>query len=256
MISETFCIGNSSIHTMDPRLKVTAATVYSFVVALLEAFDPLILAVAFSIVLTVSAKLNLFAVSKRLILVNGFVALFWVILPLTYPGEAMFTVGPLEFSEPGILIAGRITLKSNAIMLAFMALVSTTSIATLGYAMGRMHFPDKLIQLFLLTYRYIFVIEQEYLRLAKAAKIRGFKAATNLHTYRTYAYFVGMLFVRAADRAEQVHKAMRCRGFKGKFYSLQAFSLSRMDILWTGIFSAVITVLGVMEWCPGVRLLS
>jgi cobalt/nickel transport system permease protein len=248
MISETFCIGASLIHRMDPRLKLTVAALYSSVIALMSSLETLALSLGFSLILTCLARLNLRELIRRLILINGFAALFWLILPLTYPGDTLFTVGPVEFSKDGILMALRITLKTNAIMLGFLALISTASIATLGYALGRMHVPDKLVQLLLLTYRYIFVIEQEYTRLARAAKVRGFKAGSNLHTYRTYAYFIGMLFVRAADRAEQVHKAMRCRGFSGKFYSLHVFSLTCQDRIWTAIFFTAILILGVMEW--------
>ncbi len=58
----------------------------------------------------------------------------------------------------------------------------------------------------------------------RAVKIRNFRPATNLHTYRTYAYLVGMLFVHASERARRVHLAMKCRGFEGRFYSLDHFS--------------------------------
>ena len=100
-------------------------------------------------------------------------------------------------------------------------------LATLGYALNRLRVPDKIVHLLLMTYRYVFVLEQEYQRLMRAVKIRGFQPATNLHTYRTYAYVVGMLFVRAAERAERVQQAMLCRGFKRKFYCLQEFKADR-----------------------------
>ncbi len=82
-----------------------------------------------------------------------------------------------------------------------------------------------------------FVIESEYLRLVRAMKIRSFKPGTNMHTYKTYAYLIGMIFVRASARAQRVHQAMMCRGFKGKFYSLYKFSSTRLS--W--IFSTVMT---------------
>jgi len=58
-----------------------------------------------------------------------------------------------------------------------------------------------------------------------------------MHTYKTYAYLIGMIFVRAAARAQRVHQAMICRGFKGKFYSLYKFSSTGLS--W--IFSTVMT---------------
>jgi cobalt/nickel transport system permease protein len=99
-----------------------------------------------------------------------------------------------------------------------------------------------------MTYRYIFVIEQEYKRLLRAAKIRGFQPGTNLNTYRTYSYVIGMLFVRSAARAERVHQAMLCRGFKGKFYSLQEFQTGRAGWLFSIIMTVLVIGLALMEW--------
>ena len=99
-----------------------------------------------------------------------------------------------------------------------------------------------------MTYRYIFVIEEEYLRLMRAAKIRGFRPGTNANTYRTYSYVIGMLFVRAAARAERVHQAMRCRGFNGKFYSLQEFQTNATSWVFAMMMTTIMVGLALMEW--------
>ena len=91
-------------------------------------------------------------------------------------------------------------------------------------------------------------MKQEYERLLRAAKARGFKPKTNMHTYRTYAYLVGMLLVRAVERAERVHKAMICRGFRGRFYSLHKFSMSPLDWVWSIVFGVLLTVMELIEW--------
>ena len=120
MIREPFAIGNSLIHSLDPRLKVIIATAYSFVVALSTQFTTLLAALALSILLIGLARLNAREVAKRVAVVNGLVVFFWVVLPLTFPGEMLFHVGPLAVTRSGVLLAAQITLKSNAILLAFM----------------------------------------------------------------------------------------------------------------------------------------
>jgi cobalt/nickel transport system permease protein len=57
-----------------------------------------------------------------------------------------------------------------------------------------------------------------------------------------------MLFVRAAARAERVHQAMLCRGFKGKFYSLQDFHMSSASWIFALLMTVVIFGLLFMEW--------
>ena len=248
MLQEPFATGTSPIHRLDPRSRIVMATLFAFLVALSNRFPALIAACAFSFLLVGISRLPAKEVLKRIVLVNGFVLFFWLVVPVTYPGESLFSLGPLTVSREGVLVAARITLKSNAILLAFIALVATSSVATLGAALGRLGVPEKIVYLLLLNYRYIFVMEEEYHRLVRSAVVRGFQPSTSLHTYKTMAYLVGMLFVRASERAERVYMAMLCRGFTGKFYSLQEFSFSRRDWVWLFSITAVLLALGGIEW--------
>ncbi len=114
--------------------------------------------------------------------------------------------------------------------------------------MHELGIPKKLVHLFFFTQRYIHVIYSEYVRLRDAMKIRGFTPGTNFHTYKSYAYMVGMLLVRSCDRAQRVHNAMLCRGFKGSLYSLSDFSIKSTDVFSFVIMLGLIIVLGVLEW--------
>ncbi len=121
--------------------------------------------------------------------------------------------------------------------------------------MDRLKLPKKLILLLLLTYRYLHVLEQEYKRLMTAAKLRCFKPGNNLHTYKTYAYLVGMLLVRASLKGEQVYKAMICRGFKGEFKTIQEFPLKTSDLIFLGFMIFYLIGLGIVEWSNSIQQL-
>jgi cobalt/nickel transport system permease protein len=248
MIQETFAIGSSPMHRMDPRLKIVAATVFSVQTAISDNFVTLITALVLGIVMVILARLNFLLVLKRLLIVNGFIFFLWVVLPFTFPGEPLFSLGPLDYTFSGVILSARITLKSNAILLSLIALTGTSYLAVLGYALNRLKMPDKIIYLFLITYRYIFVIEQEYQRLIRAARVRCFEPGTNLHTYKTYAYLIGMIFVRASARAERVYHSMLCRGFNGKFYALQEFTFTKIDLAWAFALGAGLMFMGYLEW--------
>lgn len=240
-------VADSALQRIDPRVRLAAAATFASVVAV--SYDPaaLVAALAVAVLLAALARLPARVVAARLLVVNGLVVLLWVMLPFTFPGESLLRVGPLSASRDGVLLAAQVTLKSNAIVLAFMSLVATLTPATIGHALHRMCVPDKIVHLLLMTYRYIFVLEEEYQRLARAARIRGFRAGTDLHTYRTYAYLVGMLFVRAADRAERVRNAMLCRGFRRRFHSLQEFRTTAWDIVFAAAMAAVVVVMAGLE---------
>ncbi|MFH1103264.1 MAG: cobalt ECF transporter T component CbiQ [Pseudomonadota bacterium] len=247
MIYEPFIHHASFIHDTDPRYRIVFAFLYTATVALLKEFPTLIASFLFSMTFIFLARLKGREVLRQLLPALGFILLIWMILPFTYPGNPLIRLGPLGIIEGGIFIAAQVTLKSISILLTLMALTATMSIAVLGHAMNRIGLPEKLVYLLLFAYRYIFVIEKEYQRLVRAAKIRGFRPKTNLHTYKTVAYLVGMIFLQAFARAERVHQAMICRGFNGTFYSLWEFSKSRNNTLFILLMTIFLTALVLVE---------
>jgi cobalt/nickel transport system permease protein len=248
MIEEEFSTGKSFIHGLDPRIRIIVAALFSVVVATSTNLLALIPALAVSLFLIVLTKLPTRKVFYRLLLVNGLILFLWLLLPFTFKGEKLFTIGPLVGTKEGVMYASQITVKCNAILLAMIALLATIPVFTLGHAMSQLYFPEKIIHLFLFTYRYIHVIFQEYHRLINAMRIRGFIPQTNLHTYRSYAYLVGMLLVKSYDRAERVHKAMLCRGFSGKYYTLSRFSVKIGDIFYLSLMLVAILGLVILQW--------
>jgi len=248
MLQEPFAYGNSFVHQLDPRLRLISACVYSTVAALSRSFQVLTAAVLISSLWIVLAQLPVREITKRIIALNGFNVLLWIVLPLTFQGPITLALGPLTIYKAGMIMAAQITLKSNAILLIIMALVTTMNLSVLGHALKWWHVPDKIVHLLLMTYRYVFLIEQEYQRLMRAARFRGFQPGTNLHTYKTYASIVGMLFVRSALRADRVQKAMLCRGFKGKFYCLHEFSTGKQEWLFAAAMAGITVVLIYFEW--------
>ncbi len=248
MITETFAFNNSSVHRMDPRLRVLSGGLYSLVVALAGRFEILGAAFALAVVLAAVARLNPVAVLKRLAVVNSLVLFLWVVLPFTYQGAPWVYIGPLPITREGVLLCAAITLKSNAIVLWSIVFFSTMPVALLGHALNRLWMPAKLVALLLMTYRYIFVLESERVQLIRAVRMRCFSPKTNLHTYRTYAYMVGMLLVRAADQGERVHQAMLCRGFSGKFHCLTEMSFKTSDTIWAAALGIIIFSLAIFQW--------
>ncbi len=248
MIAETMAQGHSLLHRIDPRLRVLAAAFFSCAVAVFQTFTALSAACLAALVLLLVPGLNFRETGRRLMVVVWFLLLLWCLLPLTYEGAIAAKIGVVSIYWPGVRLSAQITLKSLAIIAVFTTLVATIPVNTLGQSLARLGVPAKLVYLLLMCYRYIFVIEQEYHRLVAAMKIRGFRPRTNLHTYRSYAYLIGMLFVRAATRADRVYQAMRCRGFDGRFHSLATFPPHPAN-QWFALAAAFAMILLVgLEW--------
>jgi cobalt/nickel transport system permease protein len=251
MLEEPFADGNSPLHRRDARVKIVAACVLTLVVALTTSFLVATGALAGACMLLFVARLPGRPVVKHVLAVNIFTLFLWLTLPCTYSSahgtDSLMTFGPLVLSRDGIRLCALITLKSNALVLTLMALLSTSNIAGLGHGLEGLAVPPRLCFMLLSTYRYIFVIYQEYQRLQRAARMRGFVARTNLHTYKTYSYLLAMTLVKSWNRARRVHQAMLLRGFTGQIVVLRQPKLSGADYLFLlsiSVFSATLWVLG------------
>jgi cobalt/nickel transport system permease protein len=248
VFEERFIEGNSLIHRLDPRIKSIVAAIFSIVVAVCDRFTALIPALIIAVTLIILARLSVRKVITRLLIVNGFILFLWITLPFTTAGSPLFSIGRFTVTGTGVHAAALITLKSNTMLLSLMALTATMSVFTMGRALGDLHVPAKVVHLIFLTYRYIHVIYREYNRLIKAVKVRGFRPRNDIHTYRTYAYLVGMLFVKSYDRAERVRAAMLCRGFQGKFYDLKDFELKASDLVILVLMLMSVSAIVVLQW--------
>ena len=248
MIEESFADGASIIHRLDPRGKIAAALAFSVLTAVADRFSALVLALAVAVALVLAARLSVRAVAYRLAVVNGFVLLLWFMLPFTYPGAHLFSIGPLDASREGMMYALRITIKSNAIVIACIALLSTTYLADLGRALGHLRVPDKLVHILLFMLRYMGLMARDYQRLTTSMNVRCFRPRTNLHTYRYYAHMVGMLLISSYATAEAVHAAMSCRGFKGKFCAMDDFAMRRADIFFGVLMAGALILMAVLQW--------
>jgi cobalt/nickel transport system permease protein len=135
-------------------------------------------------------------------------------------------------------------MKTNAIALATITLLGTSEVFSLAHALVHLRVPMKLVYLFFFFYRYISVMHEEYLRLRRAMTLRSFKPGTNIHTYRSYAYLIGMLLVRSFDRSERIYRAMLARGFQGRFPVMRHFHLHTADVVFAVGMMAVACGLG------------
>jgi len=248
MFDDDFNQRYTFIHTLDPRFKIVVLMLFSTATALSNRWSALGMGLLFAVILCLLARLPVRKVLKRMILVNGLVFFLWLVLPFTVHGEALFRFGYLNPTREGVAWASLLTLRSNVIFLGFISLVATTPVYALGRAMGKLGAPGKVVQLFFFTYRYVHVMHQEYQRLIRALKVRGFRNRTSLHTYRTYAYLVGMLMVRSYERSERLRKAMICRGFNGTFYDLSEFTVTPRDVCLFGSMLLPVAGIVLLQW--------
>lgn len=222
---------SSPFHSWDPRAKILSLSflIFSitFLTDLLSASFALILALIFVFL----SRIPFSFVLKQLRWVALFVLFFLVIMPLSVPGEEIARVKFISISGKGLHLAALIALRAVSICLLIFPMIGTTRFHKTLKAMERLRLPNKLIQIIMFTYRYIFVLLDELIRMFTAAQARLFKKRTNIHTLKIISNLIGTLFVRGFERTQNVYNAMASRGYKGRLKTLDEFRLCRKDFL-------------------------
>ncbi|OGV68417.1 MAG: cobalt ECF transporter T component CbiQ [Lentisphaerae bacterium RIFOXYA12_FULL_48_11] len=230
-----FSSGSSHIHRLDPRVRFVVTLILAFIIAVADNLMTLVWALALAALFVVFARLAVYPVIRRLSHLNAFMFFLWLVLPWSVQGDTALVLAGIPCTAEGLRLAMTITLKGNAIVLLFTALVATIDPAHLGYTLKHLALPDKLVHLFLLVIRYTDVIHEEYERIRNAMKARAFKASFCGHTLMTFGYLVGLLLIRSIDRSERVLGAMKCRGFDGRFRILKNLTLKIPDLLFVTV---------------------
>lgn len=232
MIDEPFATGTTLFHQRDVRVKLIAAAAISLVLSLCSSFLVAGIGCIITGAMAIWSKPDPHMLLKRFLTINVFTLFLWFTLPLTYGGHDTLDVSVLHLSLDGIRLSALITLKTNGIFFCFLALLATSTTANLGNGLVQLGVSKKLIFILLFSYRQLFVIHQEYQRLQRAAKLRGFVPKNSLHTYRTYSYLFGMTLVKSWNRSERIHQAMLLRGFNGKLIPLHQAQPQKVDYIF------------------------
>lgn len=239
--------GHSWLTQRDPRTRVIVAVSVSLVVVSLTHLPLLAVALAGAVSMALAVGLRPLPLLKRMAALEGFMLIVLLFLPFTTPGTPLFQWGPLTATQDGLLLAARIVLKANTVVLTLLALVGTLEPVVLGHTLARLGVPKKLCHLFLFTVRYIGVLHEEYQSLRRAMRARAFAPGSNFHTWRSLGNLLGMLLVRSLERSQRVMAAMKCRGFDGHFHLLSRHYWQWLDSLLLLLALAILSVLITLE---------
>ncbi len=180
----------------------------------------------------------------------------WYMLPVLF---VLSLVGLVAWGEPGtpvfsFTIAGvSATLTDAGLLLVLVLLTKALIIVTYSFlflmttryehiaAMIDRFFPDPLNQIFLLSYRFLFLTLDLTSSLVKAMRSRG---GGMIQSFRRQARIFGQVFaltfIRSLDRSERVHAAMAARGYCGIYSTANPIPLPS----WAGIAILVLAATG------------
>lgn len=199
-------------HFLQPHFRLIYLFVWGLLISTLDqSLVLIVLNVAFLIFLSAlifRARQPLLHYAKRWLLLQCFTFLLWLTLSWRIGAQGV------EWNQAGIQLALLISLRMNLLLLSLWCFLWQINDAILVQAIAKLPLPPKLIQLFVLTVRYIALLGEVRQKMDLAMRARGYRAGLNKRTFYVTAQSVALLLVRALLKAETAQIALKCRGFQ------------------------------------------
>jgi cobalt/nickel transport system permease protein len=239
---DRYVTGESLIHRLDPRVKVVVTILFIISNVLLPDGAWLAFVLAWGLILIVNwlARLELTYAFKRSFIAIPF-ALAAVTVIFTLPGQSLFTLtlGSWQAvaTDAGLVRFISIVIRSWLSVQMAILLVATTQFPDLMHALRHLRFPHLLVAVISFTYRYLFVLVDETMRLMRAREARSARPAEGggggslTWRARVAGNMAGQLFLRSYERSDRVYNAMLARGYQGHFQTLNPHVMAPSDWL-------------------------
>lgn len=237
--------GTSAVHRIDPRAKVLTTLVFLVCVVSFDRYA-LIAMVPFAlypVALIAEADLPAGFLLRKLATVAPF-ALFVGAFNPVFDREILLYIGDLGVTGGWVSYAS-IVVRFLLTTLAALVLIATTSFAGVCMALGKMRVPDVLVTQLLFLYRYLFVLGEETMRMARARALRSFDG-TGMGL-GVYVQILGHLLLRTYARAQRVYQAMRARGFDGEIRTMHVLRFRRRDAFFFAGWSTLFVTMRVVD---------
>jgi cobalt/nickel transport system permease protein len=222
---------DSPMHRFDPRAKLIAFIILIFSIVLLPNLKLALIGLLASILFLIASKLPLRFTLQHIKWVFLFVVPFIVIMPFTVGGAEIFSFYGLTMTYEGLEYGILVAVRAISAVILVLPMIATTRFDLTLKALAKLKMPNMLVQMFMFTYRYIFVFVVEFQRTWRAMAARGFKIKTNLYALKTIGKALGTLFVRSYERGERVYQALRSRGYTGSPKTLVEFKMHARDYI-------------------------
>jgi cobalt/nickel transport system permease protein len=226
---------DSPIRRLDPRWKLAGLLLAAVAIAIVQSWGPALAALIGAAVLVALARLPWTWYVRRITVAALLFVMFLIWLPLVPEADdATLDIGLTTISLTGLTRLGVLAAKLIAIVSVMLIIIATAPLPDTFKAAHALRVPGLLIHLVLLTYRYVFLLIEEFDRLRTAVRVRGFRNRSNMHSYRTIGQLAGTLLVcaHAASMADFARSASFARG--GSMCWLSACLPAGRSVWWPG----------------------
>jgi len=205
--------GKSWLHAMNVPLKLVSLILLIASVVVTQSYIvPLSLIMCVLILAVLIAKIRpIHFIGMQAV---GFVTTLWFVVFIPFmqgPSTPAFTIGGLEY-------AFLLLCKGTASVSLVILFMCTTPLPRMINFASRV-LPAELVEMMVLSYKYIFIIIWELESMMVAQKLRGGRMRTRnfVKSMKLQASILEKTVERALDRSTVLYEALYCRGYTGRF---------------------------------------
>ncbi|WP_407355356.1 cobalt ECF transporter T component CbiQ [Methanolobus sp. WCC5] len=226
---DAFASMDSPIHRFDPRAKIVSFTFLIFSLVFVESINVALLGFGLSVAILLISGIPPGFAMKRIRMVFFFLCPLLLIMPLTVEGTEIVAISAIPVSLEGFTYASLIIIRALAAVTLAVTMLATTRFDMTMKALYALKVPGTLVQMLMFTYRYIFVITDEFSRMWESMECKGFTLKANYHGLSIFGNILGMLIIKSYDRTNRVYQAMVSKGYTGKPKTLIHLKMSAKD---------------------------
>ncbi|MFW6129224.1 MAG: cobalt ECF transporter T component CbiQ [Candidatus Aminicenantaceae bacterium] len=235
---------NSPLHRIDPRGKLITfiLSIGIIVSEPREEIKGIFFYYLIIVILLSLSRIPLKYILKRCLLVSPIIIMAAAFLPLSYiPGWKDLSEGMRGqvFSFSLSLI-----LKVFAAVILLTLLTSTEKFNRLLDGLRKLKMPSVLGMISALMYRYVFILNDEILRIKLARESRT-PGKIRISRFKIFGNQAAMIFIRSWSRAQIVYNTMLSRGFNGDFHDFKDLSFTMNDALFVIIILSAMVLIRV-----------
>ncbi|WP_072622495.1 cobalt ECF transporter T component CbiQ [Spirulina major] len=204
----------SPLHRWEPRAKLVGLLALIFAFGTVQQLTVLPWMVLVTVGLYGLSRLPWAFGLNQLRYPGAFMVMVVILVPFAGGETVLWQWGALRLTAEGCWMVVRVGVRFFSIVTLSVVLFGTTPLTKTLRAMRSLGIPSLLVDMALLTYRYLQEFNNTRRTMQQAMRLRGFQGdRLSIRSLRHWAQLAGSLLVRSYDRATRVYVAMLLRGY-------------------------------------------
>ncbi len=239
---------DSPLHRWEPRCRLVGLLVLMFAFAFVRDVHLLLPMLTVTLGLLLLSRLPVAYILSRLRYPGGFFLLMAIVVPFVVGHSVLVHLGPLTLYREGVLFLLVLMTRFVSILTLGIILFGVTPFLISASAMRALGVPPLLVDMLLLTYRYLHDLGHDLQTMQIAMRLRGFRGQwLNRRNLGVLAALVGSLLVRSYAQSERVYHAMILRGYGASSAAHDQWPIRTRDGLLLALTVGMAILFGVFE---------